>query len=85
MRLEPMTAGAYRRRHGVRRDRAEHPEFVTYRNDRDFSGVVAEGRAGDLAPECIVFIPADQSPNCQDLIAAANEVSGTTTIYAVVK
>ncbi|TVM32844.1 choice-of-anchor I family protein [Oceanidesulfovibrio marinus] len=63
----------------------ESPVFVTYRNDRDFSGVVPEGTAGDLAPECIDFIPADQSPNGKDIIAVANEVSGTTTLYEIVQ
>ncbi len=61
----------------------EAPIFVTYRNDRDFSGVITEGTAGDCAPECVLFIPAGDSPNGENLLVVANEVSGTTTIYHV--
>lgn len=39
--------------------------------------------AGDLGPEGLDFVPADQSPNGQPLLVVANEVSGTTTIYQV--
>lgn len=58
-------------------------EFVQYTNTRVFSGDPEAGTAGDLAPEGLTFIPAQASPNGQDLLAVANEVSGTTTIYQI--
>ncbi len=57
--------------------------FETYVTTRDFTGDPKKGTAGDLAPEGMVFIPADQSPSGQNLLAVANEVSGTTTVFAV--
>jgi len=67
------------------------PQFVQYVNNRDFTqptslpGPVANPAAGDLGPEGIVFIPADQSPNGEALVVVGNEVSGTTTIYQISK
>ena len=58
------------------------PRFVTYINNRDLGIDPASGRAGDLGPESIVFIGADDSPaNDQALLAVGNEVSGSTTLY----
>jgi len=37
--------------------------------------------AGDLGPEGLVFIPADQSPNGRHLLVVGNEVSGTTAVF----
>jgi hypothetical protein len=39
--------------------------------------------AGDLGPECVIFIPALRSPLLTPLIAVSNEISGTTTVYLV--
>ncbi|MBC8042101.1 MAG: T9SS type A sorting domain-containing protein [Rhizobacter sp.] len=36
---------------------------------------------GDLGPEGLVFVPAAQSPNSRNLVIAANEVSGTVSIF----
>ena len=61
--------------------------FVTYVNNRDFSVSVEDGgvlaEAGDLGPEGLTFLPAGASPTGRPMLAVANEVSGTTTLYAV--
>ncbi|MGV9193808.1 choice-of-anchor I family protein [Microbacterium sp. MC2] len=61
--------------------------FVTYVNNRDFSQSVEDGgdlaTAGDLGPESIAFIAAADSPTGAPLIAVGNEVSGTTTVFAI--
>ena len=67
------------------------PVFVTYNNARDFSvifdpeTITAEelSAVGDLGAESIEFIPASVSPNGQDLIVVANEVSGTVSFFEV--
>ena len=71
------------------------PEFIGYTNERDFS-VSAEDeiddggdpaevlrRAGDLGPEGVAFVDAADSPTEQPLVITGNEVSGTTTFFAV--
>jgi 2',3'-cyclic-nucleotide 2'-phosphodiesterase/3'-nucleotidase/5'-nucleotidase len=60
-------------------------EFSAYANTRDFGGDAESGTAGDLGPEGLLFIPAKQSPNGQDLLISANEISGTIAIFRVVK
>lgn len=67
------------------------PSFVTYLNNRDFAFSAEEladsgediAPAGDLGPEGLEFIPASSSPTGEPLLAVANEVSGSTTLYAV--
>ncbi|MGB7443107.1 MAG: choice-of-anchor I family protein [Coleofasciculaceae cyanobacterium] len=59
------------------------PQFVEYINNRDFSGDPAAGTAGDLGPEGLTFIAAEDSPNGQPLLAVGNEVSGSTTLYGI--
>ncbi|MCO8244751.1 MULTISPECIES: choice-of-anchor I family protein [unclassified Haladaptatus] len=44
-------------------------------------GDIEAGAAGDLAPEGLSFVPADDSPTDASLLIVANELSGTTTIY----
>jgi hypothetical protein len=39
--------------------------------------------AGDLGPEGMVFIPANESPNGLPLLAVANQASGATTLWQV--
>ncbi len=61
--------------------------FVSYVNNRDFSVSVGGGgdlaAAGDLGPESIAFVAAADSPTGEPMIAVGNEVSGTTTLFAV--
>lgn len=64
----------------------QHPRFVQYLNHRDFSAGQADvesGKAGDLGPEGMAFIRAEESPNGQPILVVGNEVSGTTTLYRV--
>lgn len=63
----------------------EDVAFVTYVNNRDFS-VTAEtsiASVGDTGPESIEFIDAASSPTGRPMIAVGNEVTGTTTLWAV--
>jgi DNA-binding beta-propeller fold protein YncE len=57
--------------------------FQDYVNNRDFAADEETAAAGDLGPESIVFIPAQQSPIKKPMLAVGNEVSGTTTLYEV--
>ena len=68
----------------------EAPAFVQYLNNRDFSaannlldGTLDGVDAGDLGPEGFAFIPAAGSPTGTPMLAVGNEISGTTTLYAI--
>lgn len=57
--------------------------FVTYVNNRDFTAAPDSPEAGDLGAEGLVFVPAADSPNGENLVIVGNEVSGTTTIFEI--
>ncbi|SDO28296.1 LPXTG-motif cell wall anchor domain-containing protein [Microbacterium sp. ru370.1] len=70
--------------------------YAGYVNNRDFSISVEDqltgdqaadrellATAGDLGPEGVEFISAADSPTGRPLVAVGNEVSGTTTVFAV--
>jgi 2',3'-cyclic-nucleotide 2'-phosphodiesterase / 3'-nucleotidase / 5'-nucleotidase len=57
------------------------PFLSDYVNFRDFTAAPNSGLAGDLGPEGIIFIKAEDSPNGNPLVVLGNEISGTTTVY----
>lgn len=64
----------------------QNAQFVQYLNNRDFSvsqDDLEAGMAGDLGPEGLAFIAAEDSPNGKPMLAVGNEVSGTTTFYGI--
>lgn len=60
--------------------------YADYLNVRGFSEVVTDlSRLGDLGPEGICTIPAENSPTGNAMILVANEVSGTVTVAQIEK
>lgn len=59
------------------------PTFIEYVNNRNFDVPADSSAAGDLGPEGLLFIPAQNSPNGNPLLVSANEISGTTTVYEI--
>lgn len=61
-------------------------QFTTYVNNRAWD-VVVDGEAaegmGDLGAEGVEFIPGASSPTGRPLLAVANEVSGSTTLFDI--
>jgi hypothetical protein len=60
------------------------PTFSGYVNHRDFTATNI-ALAGDLGPEGVVVIPAEQSPIGEPLLMLSNEISVTTTLFRIVK
>ncbi|MGE0666632.1 MAG: choice-of-anchor I family protein [Sphingomonadales bacterium] len=67
------------------------PAYAGYENNRNFTSSLDFSLpsdlavAGDLGPEGVKFIPADGNPLGVPLLAVASEVSGTVTLYEIVK
>ncbi|MFM1769280.1 MAG: hypothetical protein RJA22_1809 [Verrucomicrobiota bacterium] len=59
------------------------PVLEDYINTRLVLSPFSFATAGDLGPEGLTFIPAEQSPNGRPLVVVAHEVSGSTVIFEV--
>ncbi|MFC3203145.1 choice-of-anchor I family protein [Alteromonas oceani] len=58
--------------------------FVEYINNRDVTeGLVVGDAIGDLAPESLLFVAADESPTGAPALIVGNEVSGTVAVYSI--
>jgi hypothetical protein len=57
--------------------------YVTYASNVKLDGESEKLTAGDIAPEGIKFIDGKDSPNGKPMIAVANEVSGSVTLWAI--
>ncbi len=47
------------------------------------NGDIEPGDAGDLGPEGLLFVPAEDAPKKMPILIVGNEISGTTTLYEV--
>ncbi len=62
-----------------------NPVPVSYSNPRNFGAATSTPAAGDLGPEGLIFIKAEDSPNGKPLLVVGNEISGSTTVYEIEK
>jgi hypothetical protein len=62
---------------------ATMPSFVQYINTRDFSKTPGPGMGGDLHPENLVFVAANDSPTGKPLLVVSYQVSGSVRIFEI--
>jgi hypothetical protein len=61
------------------------PTYAGLVSTRDFTADPETPEAGDLGPEGLAFVAAEDSPTGRPLLAVGNEVSGTTTVFDVAR
>lgn len=61
----------------------QNPTFVSYTNNRNFDAEATTPEAGDLGPEYVRFVAAEDSPVNVPLVIVSNEISGTLSIFSV--
>jgi hypothetical protein len=59
------------------------PSFVQYINTRNFSQTPGAGMGGDLHPENLVFVTAQDSPTGKLLLVVSYQVSGSVRIFEI--
>jgi hypothetical protein len=59
------------------------PVYEQYVNTRNFAAAPSSGNAGDLGPEGVLFVAADDSPIDAAMLVVSNEISGTVSFFAV--
>lgn len=57
--------------------------FVAYANNVNLDAEAESADTGDIAPEGLVFVSAEDSPNGTALLIITNEVSGSITVYGI--
>lgn len=61
----------------------ESPTFEQYVNTRNFAQTPGPGTGGDLHPENLVFVKAENSPTGKPLLVVSYQVSGSVRIFEI--